>query len=81
MLVRFGPEVQEVSRGLTRDRVRDLVRLFLIGGLVVVVTAGAATFQIWRQGGVDEQRPADAIVVLGAEAKKLFSSFRDGNLS
>ncbi len=42
------------------------MRLFLIGGLVVVVTAGAATFQIWRQGGVDEQRPADAIVVLGA---------------
>ena len=42
------------------------MRLFLIGGLVVVVTAGAATFQIWRQGGADEQRPADAIVVLGA---------------
>ena len=43
-----------------------LVRLFLIGGLVVAVAAGAATFRIWQQGGRDEQRPADAIVVLGA---------------
>jgi hypothetical protein len=55
-----------VSRGLTRDRTGDLVRLFLIGGLAVVVAAGAATFQILRQGGSDEQRAADAIVVLGA---------------
>ena len=55
-----------MSRGLTRDRVRDLVRLFLLGGLAVAVAAGAATFQIWRQGSTDEQRPADAIVVLGA---------------
>jgi uncharacterized SAM-binding protein YcdF (DUF218 family) len=42
------------------------VRLFLIGGLVVAVAAGAATFRIWQQGSRDEQRPADAIVVLGA---------------
>jgi len=42
------------------------VRLFLIGGLAVAVAAGAATAQIWRQGNADEQRPADAIVVLGA---------------
>lgn len=42
------------------------MRLILIGGLAVAVAAGAATFQIWRQGGADEQRPADAIVVLGA---------------
>jgi len=42
------------------------VRLFVIGGLVVAVAAGAATFQIWRQGNADERRPADAIVVLGA---------------
>jgi len=55
-----------VSRGLTRDRTGDLVRLFLIGGLAVVVAAGAATLQILRQGGSDEQRAADAIVVLGA---------------
>ena len=42
------------------------MRLFLIGGLVVAVAAGAATLRIWQQGGRDEQRPADAIVVLGA---------------
>ncbi len=42
------------------------MRLFLIGGLVVAVAAGAATFRIFQQGDRDEQRPADAIVVLGA---------------
>jgi uncharacterized SAM-binding protein YcdF (DUF218 family) len=42
------------------------VRLFLIGGLAVAVATGVATFQIWRQGDTDEQRVADAIVVLGA---------------
>jgi uncharacterized SAM-binding protein YcdF (DUF218 family) len=42
------------------------VRLILLGGLAVAIAAGAATFQIWRQGASDEQRPADAIVVLGA---------------
>lgn len=42
------------------------MRLLVLGGLAVVIAAGAATFQIWRQGGRDEQRPADAIVVLGA---------------
>jgi uncharacterized SAM-binding protein YcdF (DUF218 family) len=55
-----------VSRGLTPRTVSDLVRLFLIGGLAVAIAAGAATFRIWQQGGRDEQRPADAIVVLGA---------------
>ncbi len=55
-----------MSRGLNRDRVRDLVRVLGIGGLVIGLAAGAATFQIWRQGSSDEQRPADAIVVLGA---------------
>ena len=42
------------------------MRLFLIGGLAITVAAGVATFQIWRQGGSDEQRAVDAIVVLGA---------------
>jgi uncharacterized SAM-binding protein YcdF (DUF218 family) len=42
------------------------VRLFLVGGLVVAIATVTATFMIWRQGGSDEQRPADAIVVLGA---------------
>ena len=49
-----------------RPDARDLVRLFLIGGLAVAVAAGVATFRIWQQGDRDEQRPADAIVVLGA---------------
>ena len=42
------------------------MRLFLIGGLIVLVAIGATTLRIWSQGGQDEQRPADAIVVLGA---------------
>ena len=42
------------------------MRLFVIGGLVVLIAAAATTFRIWSQGGQDEQRPADAIVVLGA---------------
>ena len=42
------------------------MRLLVVGGLAVAIAAGAATFRIWRQGGRDEQRPADAIVVLGA---------------
>ena len=66
MLVRFGPEVQEVSRGLTPARTRDLMRLIVAGGLVVVLAAGFATFRIWQQGATDERRPVDAIVVLGA---------------
>lgn len=35
----------------------------LVGGLIV---GGYATFRIWEQGGRDEVRPADAIVILGA---------------
>ncbi len=38
-----------------------------VGALAIVLAAGAATtFRIWQQGEQDEQRPADAIVVLGA---------------
>jgi uncharacterized SAM-binding protein YcdF (DUF218 family) len=42
------------------------MRVLAVGSLAVVLAAGAATFRIWQQGGVDERRPADAIVVLGA---------------
>jgi uncharacterized SAM-binding protein YcdF (DUF218 family) len=42
------------------------MRVLLLGGLVVVLVAGVATVQIVRQGAVDERRPVDAIVVLGA---------------
>jgi uncharacterized SAM-binding protein YcdF (DUF218 family) len=66
VLVRLGPEIQEVSRSLIRGRITDLVRVLVAGGLAVLVAAGAATVAIWRQGDRDERRPVDAIVVLGA---------------
>ena len=46
--------------------VRDLVVVAVVGCLGVAVVAGYATFRIWTQGQRDEQRPADAIVVMGA---------------
>jgi uncharacterized SAM-binding protein YcdF (DUF218 family) len=42
------------------------VRLFIVSGIAVAIVAGVATFRIWQQGDRDEQRPVDAIVVLGA---------------
>lgn len=42
------------------------MRLAAFGSLAVIVAGGAATARIWQQGEQDEQRPADAIVVLGA---------------
>ena len=41
-------------------------RLLAVGCAVVVIAVGASIAAIWRQGSSDEQRPADAIVVLGA---------------
>lgn len=66
MLVRIGTEVQEVPRGLTRTRARDLGRLLVAAGVGVALVGGFATFRVWRQGEQDERRPVDAIVVLGA---------------
>ncbi len=66
MLVRFRPEVQEVSRSLTRERIREIVRLLLLSGVTVALVAGVTTFRVWQQGERDEQRRVDAIVVLGA---------------
>ena len=46
--------------------VRDLALVGLavfVGGLLV---AGFATFRIWQRGAIDETRPVDAIVVMGA---------------
>jgi uncharacterized SAM-binding protein YcdF (DUF218 family) len=42
------------------------MRIALVGGLLVVVAAGAAALRIWQHATTDEQRPSDAIVVLGA---------------
>lgn len=49
---------------------RSAVRELALVGLAVVVggvlVTGYATFRIWQRGTVDEARPVDAIVVLGA---------------
>ena len=42
------------------------MRLALLAGLAVTVAGAFAVVRIWQQGDVDEERPADAIVVLGA---------------
>ena len=68
MLVRVGRQVQEVPRPLTRAvaRGRSCARLLVLATVAGIAVAGYATFRIWEQGDRDEQRPADAIVVMGA---------------
>ena len=56
-----------MPRGLTAGQsVRDLARLATAGVVGVCLVGALATVRIWQQGNRDEQRPADAIVVLGA---------------
>ena len=45
---------------------RHLVRILLAGLIVALMAFGWATFRIWETGNRDDQRNADAIVVLGA---------------
>lgn len=45
---------------------RILIRLAGAACLGVVLVGGYATYRIWAQGQRDEERPADAIVVMGA---------------
>jgi uncharacterized SAM-binding protein YcdF (DUF218 family) len=45
---------------------RDLIRVAAIGCLAVLVVGGYASYRVWEQGQHDEQRPAAAIVVMGA---------------
>jgi uncharacterized SAM-binding protein YcdF (DUF218 family) len=67
VLLRVRPEVQEVPRALTPStRLRDLLLLAGIAILGIGVLLAYATFRIWQQGTRDEQRPAGAIVVMGA---------------
>lgn len=68
MLVRIGAQVQEVSRPVGRSRPVLQTTALLIAGAVVGSAAliGWMALQINDQGNRDEQRPADAIVVLGA---------------
>jgi uncharacterized SAM-binding protein YcdF (DUF218 family) len=42
------------------------VRLGIGALAILLIGAAATTFRIWQQGEQDEQRPADAIVILGA---------------
>ena len=45
---------------------RTFVRVVLIGLVAVTVVGVYAAYRIWDQGGRDERRAADAIVVMGA---------------
>jgi len=49
-----------------RSVARDLGRLLTLGLAGVLLVGAYATYRIWAQGQLDEQRPADAIVVMGA---------------
>jgi uncharacterized SAM-binding protein YcdF (DUF218 family) len=49
-----------------RNIARDLIVVVVVGCLGIGVVAGYATYRIWAQGQRDDQRPADAIVVMGA---------------
>ncbi len=67
MLLRVRPEIQEVPRALTPStRLRDVLLLAVVAILATGLLIAYATFRIWQQGMHDEQRPAGAIVVLGA---------------
>ena len=45
---------------------RDLIKLAGAACLGIALVGGYATYRIWAQGQTDEERPADAIVVMGA---------------
>ena len=46
--------------------IANLARLLLAAVVGSLLLAGYTAFRIWDQGGRDDRRPADAIVVLGA---------------
>ena len=46
--------------------IRDLLRIGAVAAAGTVLVGGYATYRIWEQGARDEQRPAGAIVVMGA---------------
>ena len=49
-----------------RSVLRDLVAVAVAGCLGFAIVAGYTTYRIWAQGLRDDQRPADAIIVMGA---------------
>jgi uncharacterized SAM-binding protein YcdF (DUF218 family) len=58
--------VEDSPAKRTRPVVSDLIRLALAALVGIAAVALYSTYRIWDQGGHDEQRPAGAIVVLGA---------------
>ncbi len=42
------------------------MRVLIVSGVFVAVAVGMTAVRVWQQGGQDEQRTVDAIVVLGA---------------
>ena len=67
MLVRFWRQVQEVPRPLSAHGLQGaFLRVVLIGIVVLIAVTGYAAYRIWDQGGRDERRAVDAIVVMGA---------------
>ena len=55
-----------MSRGLSGRIAGGIVRSVVVAGVLVAAAGGFAALRIWQQGALDEGRPADAIVVLGA---------------
>ena len=49
-----------------RSVARDLGRVAILALLGLALVGGYTTYRIWAQGQVDDQRPVDAIVVMGA---------------
>jgi uncharacterized SAM-binding protein YcdF (DUF218 family) len=48
------------------SKVRDVLGVIALAAIGILLVSGYATWRVWSLGQVDGQRPADAIVVLGA---------------
>jgi uncharacterized SAM-binding protein YcdF (DUF218 family) len=48
------------------SKVRDMLGVIALAVIGIALVSGYATWRVWSQGQVDGQRPADAIVVMGA---------------
>ena len=62
----IGPGPGLEGRRRSTVMTRDLARLAIAGLIGAFLLIGYATLRIWQQGEMDDRRPADAIVVLGA---------------
>lgn len=51
---------------MPRSALRDLLAVAVAGCLGLAIVGGYATYRIWAHGLRDDQRPVDAIVVMGA---------------